>query len=184
MTGGPAPAAASRRGVAWIQAALVGVIALLLLQMLAPAGLTWNRSESLPRGLYSFTKAEGSLQRGQLVCFAYQAPEWAKARHYFPEGALLCKEVLGLPGDRVRVEGGEVTVCPGAGAACRSGGHVRTQDSQGRPVPAVLQPGVVPEGALYLGATRRPNSFDSRYLGLIPRPRVVRVITPVWTEKD
>lgn len=145
-----------------------------------PVGLTWNRTESLPVGLYWHTRAERPPRYGETVCFPYRAPEWARVREYFPEGSLICKRVLGLPGDTLeRKADDHLFVCRPDG--CHDLGRILTEDSKGRPVRAAELPSVIPDGFVYLGIPETPRSFDSRYLGLISMNELKRTIHPLWT---
>jgi Type IV secretory pathway, protease TraF len=156
----------------------ITLLALLANQQHLPVGIAWNRSDSLPVGFYWFTPTRQPLQYEDKVCFEYTAPDWAKARHYFPEGSLLCKKVLGLPGDRIVREGDLVRLCNDL--HCRDVGRVVTQDSAGRPVPAIELPETIPVGYTFLGVPEAKMSFDSRYLGLISINDIQRTIHPLW----
>jgi len=149
-----------------------------------PVGITWIRSPSLPVGLYWHTPITLSPSRGDLVCFRYRAPEWALERHYLPETSLLCKRVLGLPGDRLVRTNDSLTVCHLA--ACEDAGRIVSFDSRGRPVTPAILPEKIPEGSLYLGVPECPRSFDSRYLGLVRTAQLLRTIHPmwVWTQEE
>jgi conjugative transfer signal peptidase TraF len=153
---------------------------LLMLDSILPIGLSYNHSKSLPRGLYWHQPVVHPVHRGQLVCFRFVPPEWVKTRRYFPDGTLLCKSVLGLPGDRIVRSGVETQIC--TANSCVSAGASLTHDSQGRPLPEIGFPGIIPAGSLYLSSTRVPNSFDSRYLGLIAESSLVHETHPLLTE--
>jgi len=153
---------------------------LLILDAVSPIGLSYNHSKSLPRGIYWHRPVARPLHRGQLVCFPFVAPEWVKTRRYFPEGTLLCKSVLGLPGDRIVRSGSETTICEID--SCLSAGASLAHDSQGRPLPELDLPSIIPPGRLFLSSTRVPNSFDSRYLGLIAESALVHETHPLITE--
>lgn len=164
--------------------ALASVVALLAIELLAHQdaigyGLSWQHSESLPPGLYYNTPVPSRLAFGQVVCFAYKAPTWARARQYLPEGSLVCKPIQGLPGDHINIQSGRVQICHGTGAFCTDGGAVLNKDSHGGRVQAAALPGRIPAGQVYLGSTRVSNSFDSRYLGLQPTNSLVRTIHPL-----
>jgi type IV secretory pathway protease TraF len=120
----------------------------------------------------------GPPRRGDLACFRYQAPDWALERHYLPEASLVCKRVLGLPGDRLLRTGNTLAVCERL--ACQDVGKLANVDSRGRPVKLAPLPEIIPEGSVYLGVPERPRSFDSRYLGLVPVAQLVRFIYPIW----
>lgn len=175
--------ASSRRSrlLSMLLLGLIGLTALLAHSDSLPVGVSWNRTASLPIGLYWHEKADGVPKYGDLVCFPYKAPEWAVARHYFVEGTLLCKRVMGLPGDVLTRDGQLLEVCRRDGR-CFGLGRIRTQDSNGRPVPDVPLPSVIPEGYAYLGIPEKKRSFDSRYLGLISIDDIKRTIHPLWVD--
>jgi conjugative transfer signal peptidase TraF len=141
-------------------------------------GVTWIRSPSLPVGLYWHTRITRPPRRGDLVCFRYHAPEWALGRRYLPENSLLCKRVLGLPGDRLVRTGDSLTVCHLP--ACMDVGRILSFDSRRRTVTPAILPERIPEGSVYLGVPERARSFDSRYLGLVRITQLLRTIHPMW----
>ena len=146
---------------------------------LSPWRLGYNRTDSLPLGLYLAHRAPQALERGDYVCFRYREPSWAVGR-YLPDGAQLCKEVLGLPGDTVLQEQNALYLVHGGKRAPL--GSLLSADSKGRAVP-VQSWGttVIPPGQFYLGSTRIPTSFDSRYLGLISQSDILARIYPLLT---
>ena len=149
-------------------------------QDVLPVGITWIRSPSLPIGLYWHTRATVPPRRGDEACFRYRPPQWAIERQYLPENSLLCKRVLGLPGDRLVRNGDSLTVCHLA--ACEDVGRIVSFDSRGRPVTPAVLPAIIPEGTVYLGVPEHPRSFDSRYLGLVQIAQLLRTIHPVWVQ--
>jgi type IV secretory pathway protease TraF len=164
-----------------IAAALAAVVLLPAISPIAPA---WNRTDSLPKGLYLATRFDGGiLARGQIACFPYEAPSWAKTSYLY-KGEILCKRVLGLPGDIL------TTLSTGTNQVCHDGhceslGKLLSHDSKGRAVEHPVWDGtVIPQGAYYLGSTRRPNSLDSRYLGLVQKTKIVKTLIPLLVEQD
>lgn len=146
---------------------------------LLPWKLAFNRTESLPLGIYFSNSNVKDFSRGSLACFTYHAPDWAKGR-YLPEGSQICKEVVGLPGDQVEQTGRELFLLHNGKR--ESLGTMLPSDSQGRTVP-LLEWGrkTIPAGQFYLGSTRVTKSFDSRYLGLINQRDITARIYPVLT---
>lgn len=164
------------------QWALIGAALLVIPQLFLPVGLDFNRSESLPRGLYWHENAPRQLVRGDWACFGYIAPAWAASRHYFPDDAQLCKVVMGLPGDRIENRDGHIYICAPQ-TPCVDAGQTLKNDSRGRPAEGASLPGIIPAGLFYMGSTRVSNSFDSRYVGLIDHDRISRRIHPLLTER-
>lgn len=165
-----------------VAAALAAVVLTLVVSPIVPA---WNRSESIPKGLYLATDAgaDTTLVRGQLACFPYENPVWVR-KPYLYRGEILCKYVMGLPGDVIK------TAADGSNQVCRAGqctnvGTALKRDSRGDTVtPPVFQGAVIPDNTYYMGSTRRPNSLDSRYLGLIPKNKIVKTLVPVLVQQD
>lgn len=165
------------RALQWV---LIVCGILVLIEMNSPYGISFNPSPSLPLGVYWDSPPPAMLHRYELACFSYAPPDWAMPRHYYSTGAQICKWVLGLPGDRIVKDGRSLHICHGN--KCTFAGVVLKTDSEGRPAYAAKLPAVIPDGEYYFGSTRVPNSYDSRYLGLIDAVTVTRVIHPLWTQ--
>jgi conjugal transfer pilin signal peptidase TrbI len=101
------------------------------------------------------------IRRGDIVSF-----RWHGAGPY-GAGMPFLKQVIGLPGDVVTVDGRDMYV---------NGEKVSTaKEYSTRGVPlAVGMTGVIPEGRFYVHAPN-PNSLDSRYLltGWVPQEAVL-----------
>ena len=128
------------------------------------AGLRFNPTPSLPKGIYRL--ASGTPTKNDLVSFCLQDEfaELALGRGYLEAGSCenglrpLLKRLAGMPGDYI--EAGSLAI--------------RSVDSQGRNIPSILQSGVIPSG-MALVLTDHPGSFDSRYFGLVPLESFQRV---------
>jgi conjugative transfer signal peptidase TraF len=173
------PLTKRQRVLACVLLVLVAVTALLAHQHYLPVGLSWNGTASLPIGLYWHTKADGKPRYGDISCFPYKPPEWAQPRNYFPRGFLLCKRVLGLPGDAVVARNDRLEICRPNGE-CQDAGRVVTHDSAGMLVPPISLPSTIPVRYAYMGVPESRMSFDSRYLGLIAINDLKRTIHPLW----
>lgn len=159
----------------------LGVCGLIVLVLASsPYSLAYNRSPSIPMGLYLTKRVTAdALAPGDIGCFAYRAPEWARDRGYFPAGIRLCKYVYGLPGTAVVRDGDGLWVGDRVGSPVAQYSHA---DSKGRPLyQDALATGVVPPDTLLMLAPARKNSFDSRYLGYIPAAEVKTQAWPIWT---
>jgi conjugative transfer signal peptidase TraF len=137
--------------------------------------LLWNRTASLPVGLY-WVGRPTCFERGDLVVFPVPPAVRAlvHARGYLPDGYVLLKPVVAVAGDRVCAEGGVAFV---GGAPF---GPVLATDSEGRALPHDALCGDVPPGRLYV-ASHHPQSFDSRTFGPIDAATVRGKATPLWT---
>lgn len=160
----------------------------LLLPLLYRAGLRFNPTPSLPRGIYRVVA--GAPERGALVSFCL-AGEWAalaRERGYLGYGSCasglrpMLKHLAGLPGDAVIVTPDGIQVEPVSGSVSVWPAPAREHDNMGRPLPASsLRAGVIPAG-MALTLASHPGSFDSRFFGLVPLADMARV-EPVFTFK-
>lgn len=164
-------------------AMMLAFLAFTIYSRYIPFSFVWNRTPSIPMGLYFAKERQGeAIERGQLACFAFKTPDWAQGRKYFPDGAKLCKPVVGMPGDTIVREGNEIQVRTPGGRVLTAGKLAAT-DSKGRPLPQdVLTPGqTIPFGMYLLAAPRHATSSDSRYLGLISLDRLSHRVWPLIT---
>jgi conjugative transfer signal peptidase TraF len=137
--------------------------------------LIWNRTPSMPLGLYWLTRT-ASCQRSDLVAFPVPASvrRLVHDRHYLPDGHMLVKPVVALPGDSVCTRDGFLAVNE------QPIGAVLREDTAGRALPRYDVCGSVPPGQLYV-ASRNPRSFDSRTFGPVDLETVHGTVTPLWT---
>jgi conjugative transfer signal peptidase TraF len=141
----------SRKGVFWAASGLC-----LALPCLWLAGYRFNATPSLPVGIYRLSVDAPGKGDYAVFCLEGEFAELARERGYLQAGSCpsglrpLLKKVAGLPGD-------PITGDPA----------VRSADSLGRPLPSILQEGVIPLGMALLMA-EHPGSFDSRYFGPVP----------------
>lgn len=99
--------------------------------------------------------------RGDIIAFHHDAPT--------PE--IFIKRVVGLPGDRIAIDRGRVTV---NGSALVEP-YVRFPD--GRSFPEV----VVPANSLYVLGDNRADSDDSRFWGFVPENQVLgKALAGIW----
>jgi len=145
------------------------------LACLGASHLIWNRTPSLPLGLYWLTRGHRA-GRGDLVAFAVPASvrSLVHERGYLEDGAFLVKPVAALASDRVCTNGGTLTV---NGALL---GSIRSSDVAGRPLPHVDFCDAIADGQLYV-AGGDPRSFDSRVFGPIHLSDLQGTVTPLWT---
>ena len=145
--------------------ALFAVIWLVLVFALTfGAGLRFNPTPSLPKGVYRIVP--GVPEKNELVSFCLEGEfaELALERGYLEPGSCpsglrpLLKRLAGLPGD---------SVDPYSHPIC-------AVDSHGRSMTPALVPGVVPPG-MALVLADHPGSFDSRYFGFVPLDSLQRV---------
>ncbi|HXX67204.1 MAG TPA: conjugative transfer signal peptidase TraF [Polyangiaceae bacterium] len=134
-----------------------------------------NCTESMPLGLYWLSR--GSRPRsGDLVAFPVPSDvaSLVRARRYLPDGALLLKQVVAVPGDRVCTDGDVLSIND------VPFGPIAAHDSEGRVLPHPTACGVVRRGQIYV-ASRDRRSFDSRSFGPVRMSDIRGTVTPVWT---
>jgi type IV secretory pathway protease TraF len=54
-------------------------------------------------------------------------------------------------------------------------------DSEGRLLPRAALPERIPLGHYFIGVPEKPNSLDSRYLGLVSSAQINSRLYPIWT---
>ena len=141
--------------------------------------LVWNASASVPVGLYRIDDGKRA-SAGDLV--AIKPPCWLAAfladRGYLPNGALLLKRILAVPGQVVcrnrltmSVDGNEV-------------GMARERDRVGRALPGWLGCRRIPVGAIFLMNRQVQDSLDGRYFGPLPTDQIIGRAVPLWTDEN
>ncbi len=146
------------------RALFVGVWLTLTFALAFGAGMRFNPTPSLPKGIYRL--APGAPEKNDLVSFCLEGEfaELALERGYLEPGSCpsglrpLLKRLAALPGDFV-----DPSAFP-----------IRSVDSHGRSISPALLPGVVPPG-MALVLADHPGSFDSRYFGFVPLDSLQRV---------
>jgi signal peptidase I len=109
----------------------------------------------------TFAFRVGRPRRGEIVAFRHEGD----AREVF------IKRVIGLPGDRIRIDRGRVYV----NGTKQDEPYV--QDADDRSLPGVL----VPQSSVYVLGDNRANSEDSRAFGPVSDDRLIgRAVAGVW----
>lgn len=152
---------------------LVGDFLLVNKQVFAPTG----KSDGLLHNLLPYR----DVQRGDIVVF------------HHPDPSYLIKRVVGLPGDRIRIEDGRVLVNdvaldepyvvlePAAPNPFRDNFPARlytdpnTDPAWWQQMQSLTRNGelVVPQGEYFMLGDNRNHSKDSRFWGLVPREAIV-----------
>ena len=168
---------------------LLSMIALLLFLLtlkltLSFGNLYLNISDSLPAGLYASSKPDGPLRKNDLVlsCLPDDAALFASGRGYLAAHGLLnrCnpigKYVVATAGDKVRVNTDGITVND------RLLPHTAPlqYDGQGRKLFSTPLETSLKQHELML-ANFLPNSYDSRYFGIIQDDHILGRLKPVFT---
>ena len=143
----------------WVMSVLVAAIWVLALVRLfahhVPVlPLLFNWTPSLPYKVALVDFRSSSIDRGDLVVYAFEGPAGEKAYPGLRHQALF-KRVAGIAGDVVTVQGRDVFV---NGVLV---GRAKTHAFDHRLLDPIA-PTVIPAGHLYVQGTS-PDSFDSRY---------------------
>jgi len=141
--------------------------------------LIWNGSASVPIGLYNLRPA-GRLQIAELVVVRppNALAQFLASRRYLPEGALMLKQVLALPGQIVCRNVRTITV---DGIAT---GEALDHDARGRPLPVWQGCQRIAKSEVFLMNWKSKVSLDGRYFGPLPMTSVIGRADPFWTAED
>lgn len=154
----------------------VGLVLILLVATGSALGLRVNLSESLPRGVYRVHAQDSAIAIGELVCFNSRhsiAPAPARA---LDASLPLLKRVAAMAGATIERDLSGELVIDGRVVPCS---HVRTRDTEGRALPSVAYPSVVPQGHVWL-MSEHDLGFDSRYFGAVPVEALCGHVAASW----
>ncbi|GJL61906.1 MAG: hypothetical protein NPIRA04_05600 [Nitrospirales bacterium] len=135
--------------------------------------------ESWPHHRFFFLRKGIAPERGSLVAFtmtdtyAGRVKPEGMPRPYARVGLLWLKRVVGMPGDRIEVQGKVVKV---NGEEVAKG---MKRDRLGQVIDVVSLESPIPDDAVFV-ALPYPRSFDSRYFGYINMKDIIGEVTPLW----
>ena len=198
----PEPRQPRPRGRRCLQGLLVAVILGAPALYYSPWKLTYNITPSAPRGLYLEHRIDrmpmSELHYGERILFRYRCPRTQVTAAIpgtgingtacldrqvapYPDGAHFIKEVAGKPGDRLYTRNGSDYIQRASGKTV-SVGAILARAPSGRPIPfhPTWSGQSIPRGQLYLSSTRVPQSYDSRYFGLVNRDRILGTVKLLW----
>jgi conjugative transfer signal peptidase TraF len=161
-----------------IIAAVLSIFFSTICALFASKKIVRNTTDSLPHGIYYIT-SRANLNYGDIVCFAVptHVERIVYGRGWLNEGNIMMKKVAAMPGDRICSDGSKFTI---TSADKTKAGAIRPADRQGRPLPAFKYCGVIEKNLLFVGSATDPQSFDSRYFGLVQIQEVIGVAKPLW----
>lgn len=148
-------------------------------------GLVINFTPSMPVGIWKVDDGSNlsRLARGQTIVFCPPDAKLfrdAKAKGILKEGRCagsytpLLKEVVGVPGDRVRYSN-EISI---------NGLRIANSTIQHSPdlphLKHLPESFTIPAGQVFVMSRYSNQSFDSRYFGEIPSSKVMGSATPIW----
>lgn len=143
-----------------------GLVLISLSLLPAAPRLIWNRTESLPAGLYVLSAAP-TLERGMIVAYRPSTSEagFLETHRYTGRGWPLVKRIAALEGDEVCRHGLDVYVDG------RLAAEARASDGAGRKLPGWQGcQRLGPQDVLLLAD--HPQSVDGRYFGVQDRARI------------
>jgi signal peptidase I len=180
-------------------------VAVIVLSALRSAGADWN---DIPTGSMEPTVLPGDRVFVNKLAYDLKVPfttwhlsEWSQPERgdivvlYSPwDGRRLLKRVVGLPGDRLEVQGHRLTV-NGVAAAYRGQAEGALEESVDGRAHAVsvgktwgpgasMAPLVVPDTHYFVMGDSRDNSFDSRFFGPVHRSQILGRATAVVLSVD
>jgi type IV secretory pathway protease TraF len=171
----------------WLDTFLVFSVVVLLVEVYenySPAKLAFNSTASIPRGAYlgRALQPHETPQLGDIACFKYSEPAVFQGRSYFPEGSVLCKPVVAVAGDTLLREDNSLYLLR-TGQPRVSLTKVVERDSRGREMPKLFagEAYTLQTGEYVLIAGAKPNSLDSRFLGVFKREQLFQTVKPLLT---
>ena len=138
--------------------------------------LLLNASSSVPIGLYGVVPRAPANGELAVIRLAGLVQALAVERGYLGAGARVIKPVAAGPGDVVCRHGATVTV-NGVPMA-----HARDDDGAGRPLPRWSGCVALAAGRVFV-LSMAPDSFDSRYFGVVNGVNVVGTARAIWTNQ-
>ena len=163
---------------------ILGIIAYILLLLLAWQYLALNPSSSMPMGLYLKT-GNGSVHKSDdvLVCLpaGYQISKELSDNGQCPDGKqAILKQVIGVPGDKITV-GKKAVVIDGRSYASPV---FDVSPHDGKRLERLSKNGSYSLTGYWLyGAGNPEYSWDSRYFGEVKRGEIIGKVVPLWTQK-
>ena len=131
------------------------------------------------RGLYTL-HAASPLKVGDLVAERPPAnlARYMAVRRYLPLGVPLLKFVAAIPAQTVCRQGPVITIDGLAVATALASDHAN------RPLPGWQGCHRLNAHEIFLLNPARPDSFDGRYFGMVPRESVMAKAEALWTESE
>lgn len=158
-----------------------------------PYRLYYNNTQSMPIGWYLSKRSELNAinpKQEDILTYRPLIPYWAENIIPWSSKSTFIKKVGAIPGEYLYSRPEGIYACPVKIAfpeqdplRCRFLGAVISKTQKGDPIPLQELPRWeayrIPEGYYYMYSDRVPNSFDSRYQGLIPKHRLLGYATPL-----
>lgn len=160
-------------GLAWVMTDSVHTSAVLVLKGTPPRPGELAVFGYTGQPIAGYHQAQAGWATALLARLGIDPPTAGPAR-----GEGFVKVLLGLPGDRIEVEGRQVWLVSARGRL--DAGRCKTHSRSGVPL-APITPQTIPPGHVYMAAPH-PDALDSRYaaMGLVPISAIVGKAVPLW----
>lgn len=139
-----------------------------------PVKITYNPTNSAPKGYYYIVEATPKIGDYVLSNFSEEAKKLAAERLYLPISIPILKPIAAGYGEHVCVKNAQIFINGKAVA------KLLGRDSMGR----ILLPWkgcrFLKEDEFLLLSTYSPYSFDSRYFGPVTRKMIIGNAVPLW----
>lgn len=160
----------------WLSTITFGLLVVFILGKTNHRLLVWNRSPSLPPGIYLRISSAPDMENLVEIEVPATARDYALRRWgSMPERIRFLKPVVAMPGDHVDASG-DVLLVNG-----RPLGPIQTYDSTGVELPRWGESRALTDDEFFVFSDRVPQSFDSRYFGPIKRKQILAVRRPLIT---
>lgn len=111
------------------------------------------------------------LQRGDVVTFTLSSGQAVQAGGAIPTTDVMIKRIVGLPGDRLSIDHGQVSVNGSPLVEHYLAAGVKTDTVDGKPIDMVI-----PENEYFLLGDNRGQAIDSRNFGLVARTQISGIV--------
>lgn len=137
--------------------------------------MVWNRTNSVPRGLYLVTRT-ADISKDDLVAFepSHETRHWLEKDGLVGPGWPLLKQVAGLEGDEICRCGARIFINGLASA------DALELNASGNALPVWQGCRTLQADEVFL-LNPHPRSVDGRYFGPQDRGRILGVARPLWT---
>lgn len=170
-------------------------ILLVLFLVTRHVALAWVMTDSVHKSIVLVLKG-APARPGELAAFAYSGSQipgyysglwwwnaaekvgWAPPPAGPAKGTGFVKYMIGVPGDRIEVDGSQVWVVTPRGRF--NGGLCKPSTRRGVALQSIA-PQVIPPGSVYMWSPH-PDALDSRYaaVGLVPAKSITGRVVPLW----
>ena len=131
-------------------------------------GVTYQFTDSMKKGVFIYAPLPQKIKKNDVVLFSL-SPKWLKFllnKEYLKKSIPVMKKVFATQGDLVCIKRGKVLINH------RFISKVLQFDHRNNRLPKVKICRILKNGEFFLMSTKIPNSFDSRYMGIIKREQI------------